>query len=504
MVTRITGLASGMDIDATVKKLMTAEKAPLTKLTQQKELVEWKREGYRDVSTKLVSFLNDKLNTLSLSSSINAQQATMTGNTTAVSATATGAASGGVLNISVQGLASATSVMSTDGAGAHAGTEALSTVYSGSDPIKINGQTIAVDPTDTIDSFIQKINSNKDAGVTAVFDPSSGKMSLTNKSTGNVPLTFSGAALEAFGIRANDSASGVVPAVRAATTTQGKDAQLTVNGLAITQKSNSFSMNGVNLTLNELTPAGQTTQVTISPDTNALVKNVQSFVDAYNDVLATLNSKVGEERYPKYAPLTDEQKKDLSDDEQALWNKKAKSGMLKNDDMLQNTISSMRTAMIQGVTLSDGSKISFAQLGITTGTYETKGKLTLDTDKLKTALEKDPNIVNNFFGAQDSTTINTNKYTDQDGILARMKKVSKASLESLASTAGTSKVSSDANSTFLVNSLMGTQLTGMERRISDWNSRLNTIETNYYKKFTAMETAISKYNNQSTSLSSFA
>lgn len=28
---------------------------------------------------------------------------------------------------------------------------------------------------------------------------------------------------------------------------------------------------------------------------------------------------------------------------------------------------------------------------------------------------------------------------------------------------------------------MGTQLTGMERRISDWNSRLNTIETNYYK-----------------------
>lgn len=493
MVTRITGLASGMDIDATVKKLMTAEKAPLTKLTQQKELVEWKREGYRDVSTKLVSFLNDKLNTLSLSSSINAQQATMTGNTTAVSATATGAASGGVLNISVQGLASATNVMSTTGAGAHAGTEALSNVYSGSDPITINGQTIAVDPTDTIDSFIQKINSNKDAGVTAVFDPSSGKMSLTNKATGNTPLTFSGAALEAFGIKNGST-----------TNTPGKDAQLTVNGLAITQKSNSFSMNGVNLTLNEVTPTGQTTQVTISPDTNALVKNVQSFVDAYNDVLSTLNSKVGEERYPKYAPLTDDQKKDLSDDEQALWNKKAKSGMLKNDDMLQNTISSMRTAMIQGVTLSDGSKVSFAQLGITTGTYETKGKLTLDTDKLKTALEKDPNIVNNFFGAQDSNAINTNKYTDQDGILARMKKVSKASLESLASTAGTSKVSSDANSTFLVNSLMGTQLTGMERRISDWNSRLNTIETNYYKKFTAMETAISKYNTQSTSLSSFA
>lgn len=491
MVTRITGLASGMDIDATVTKLMTAEKAPLTKLTQQKQLVEWKREGYRDVSTKLVSLLNDKLSNLSLSSSINAQKATITGNTTAVSATATGAASGGVLNVSVQGLATATNVKSTTGAGAHASTDALSTVYSGSETsITLNGTSISFSPSDSIDSFMQKINSNKDAGVTAVFDPSSGKMSLTNKSTGNTDLTFSGGALAAFGL---DST---------ATVAQGADAQLTVNGLSVTQKSNTFSMNGVTMTLNSVTPTGQSTQINVTADTDKLVATVQSFVDAYNDVLSTLNSKVGEERYPKYAPLTDEQKKDLSDDEQTLWNKKAKSGMLKNDDMLQNTISSMRSAMIQGVTLSDGSKVSFAQLGITTGTYETRGKLTLDTDKLKTALEKDPNIVNNFFGSQDSNALNTNKYTDQDGILARMKKVAKSSLESLASTAGTSKVSSDANSTFLVNSLMGTQLTGMDRRISDWNSRLNTIETNYYKKFTAMETAISKYNSQSTSLSS--
>lgn len=491
MVTRITGLASGMDIDATVTKLMKAEKAPLTKLTQEKQLVEWKREGYRDVSTKLVSFLNDKLNSLSLSSSINAQKATTTGNTTAITATATGSASGGVLNVSVQSLATATNVKSTTGAGAHAGTDALSSVYSGSETsITLNGTSIAIDSTDTINSFIQKINSNKDAGVTAVFDPSSGKMSLTNKATGNSNLTFSGGALAAFGLD------------NTATVAQGTDAQLTVNGLSITQASNRFTMNGVDMTLNSVTPTGQSTQIDVSADTDTLVKSVQTFVDAYNDVLSMLNSKVGEERYKKYAPLTDEQKKDLSDDEQKLWNTKAKSGMLKNDDILQNTISSMRTAMIQGVTLGDGTKVNFAQLGITTGTYETRGKLSLDTDKLKTALEKDPNIVNNFFGAQDTATSTTNKYTDQDGMLARMKKVTKSSLESLASTAGTSRVSSDANSTFLVNSLMGTQLTGMDRRISDWNSRLNTIETNYYKKFTAMETAISRYNNQSTSLSS--
>ena len=34
MVTRVGGLASGMDIDSIVEKLMSAEKAPLNKLQQ--------------------------------------------------------------------------------------------------------------------------------------------------------------------------------------------------------------------------------------------------------------------------------------------------------------------------------------------------------------------------------------------------------------------------------------------------------------------------------------
>lgn len=37
MVTRVGGLASGMDIDSIVEKLMSAEKAPLNKLYQQQQ-----------------------------------------------------------------------------------------------------------------------------------------------------------------------------------------------------------------------------------------------------------------------------------------------------------------------------------------------------------------------------------------------------------------------------------------------------------------------------------
>ncbi len=508
-VTRISGLASGLDIDATVKKLMTAEKAPLDKLNQQRQLVSWKQEGYRDVSSQLVTFLNDKLSNLSLSASINAQKATVTGDTSSVSATASGAAGGSTMNVSVSQLATASrvsssaSVTATDANGGKDGSLLkMSNVTGGGDgSVSISlgsgaAVNISYSATDSVNDFVQKINMSK-AGVTAIYDSGTGKMSITSNSTGSSNINLSGSAFSNFNIAsstATDSANSVL----------GKDAKVNINGLDMTQSSNQFTINGVQLTLNSVSPAGQSSQISVTGDTDKLVSSVQSFVDAYNSVLSLMNGKVGEERYSKYQPLTDEQRKGMSDDEAKLWDSKAKSGMLKGDSILQQTISNMRTAMVQGVKLDNGSTISFAQLGISTGTYETKGKLILDTDKLKTALQKDPNIVSNFFGANNSASTTNNTFTVNDGILAKMKKVTRAALENMASTAGTSKVNSDTNASFMVNSLLGSQLTSLDRQISDMTGRLNDKETNYYKKFTAMETAMNRYNNQASALASFS
>jgi len=56
MVNRIGGLASGMDIDSIVQKLMSAERAPLYKLQQKKTTYEWQRDAYRSVNTKIDTF----------------------------------------------------------------------------------------------------------------------------------------------------------------------------------------------------------------------------------------------------------------------------------------------------------------------------------------------------------------------------------------------------------------------------------------------------------------
>lgn len=500
MVTRITGMASGMDIDSIVKKLMTAEKAPLTKMNQQKQLMEWKRESYREISTKMVTF-QEKLSELVNSSSLTSKQATVTGNSSAVTATASSAASG-TFDVKVTQLATASSGVTGSGWSTTTSDTKLSALTPAlSGTVRVGNADIALDADESIDSFVKKVNGNKDAGVTAIYDSAKG-ISFTSKTTGSVKadgvtsnnLGVAAAASTDFGISQNLKDAFKVDFKSAL------DAKAVINGLEVTKPTNTFDINGVKLTLNSLTPAGDSTRITVADDTDKIVASVKSFVDAYNDVLSTVNGKVGEERYKKYTPLSTEERAAMSDEEAKLWNEKAKSGMLKNDSILQDAVASMRTAMVQGVKLADGSTLSMVSLGITTGNYQTKGKLELDTDKLKATLQSNPNAVSDFFNQDYSKAFSNNKYTETDGILAKMRKISTGSLQRMYDTAGTSRASKDLTASFMNTSVMGEQLTSLDRRISEMTQKLNRIETNYFKKFTAMETAINRYNSQSSSL----
>jgi len=494
---RISGLASGMDIDAMVKQLMTAQKVPLNKLNQQKQQMEWKRDGYRQVSTSLVNF-NQKLSTYSLSSSIDSKKATVTGASNVLTATTNGTATNSVLNISVGNLASATTVVSSGATAKPSSDAKISTIYNSadltnSDPletsIEINGVPVQFTADDTIASLVNKINNNKATGVTAVYDSSSGKMSLTNRETGaNKDITVTGELLtKVFGF--------ATP-----TKTDGQDATVIINGLTTKQANNRFTVNGVEISLTGKTPVGETTQIEVSQDIDKMVDTIKSFVESYNATLATLNQKISEERYRTYLPLTTEQRADMKEDEITLWESKAKSGMLKNDSIIDQTVSNMRAAMISEVTAPDGSKVNMTQFGITTGNYSEKGKLYIDETKLRAALESNPDGAAALFGQTDNTS--STKYSDKDGLFSRMKKVNSASLTLLSDKAGTSRYSTDLTTAFLPQSQIGEQLRAYETRISDLQARLTMVENRYYKQFTAMETAMNKYNSASSSLTS--
>lgn len=494
---RISGFASGFDIDAMVKQLMKAHQAPVDKLKKQTTRIEWQQEAYRSVSTTLVDFRNNKLSSFGLSSSIDAKKAEITGNTAAVSATTTGASIGSVMTVEVTQLASATNVTFATGI---AGTDAnkllkdVSAWNTGTETGKVivNGKEIAYDKnTDTIQSLVSKINSNKEANATAIYDSVTGKISISSKTTGAGNITLGG---------------DFTGRITGETYTAGKDAKALVNGLEMTSTSNQLTINGTTIQLKQLSGTNNPSVVTVSTNTDKIVETIKSFITEYNKMLELVNGKLDEERYRNYSPLTEEEQEGMTDKQIELWENKARSGLLKNDSILSQTLSSLRVAAISNFGDS-ADNYNIQSIGITTGKWFEGGKLVIeDEQKLRDAIEADPDKVMQLFTAKTAAepASGYNKTNNpESGIFSRMSDILMDSLKQLSDKAGTSQTSTSLTGSFLETSLLATQKKDIDNRILDMNRRLNMLETQYYKQFTAMETAINRYNSQAGSLASF-
>ncbi len=495
---RISGLASGMDIDKMVTELMKAKRASYDKMVQKRIAVEWAREDYRSLSTKIVDFRNNKLATYSFSNAMQAKKAELTGDTNAIAVNSASPSAAGTLDVDVKEVAqSARTVLnyvkpainpdnlpvSMQGATLEKLGFQLDTDDNDKVAVVINGKSVTIDKTATISDLVTKINSDKSLKVTALT--SGNTFSITSTQTGKSSVDLIAGFPSAFNIDADAS-------------TEGNDASVLVNGVEFTQASNQFSVNGFSFTAKVKTGTNGVSTISAVTDTDKILSTIKSFVSDYNTLIGAINSEISEERYRTYLPLTDEQKKELSDDEVKLWQDKARSGSLRNDTALSSYVSELRLAtlpLISGIdtgkTDSSGNSIK-QSIGITSGGYTEKGKLYLNEEALKKALEADPEQVASLFTGSNST-----------GAINKMMSSSMTILKSLSDKAGTSMASTNENSSFLEDALMSEQIRNMKTREKDMLANLSRAETNYYKVFTAMETAINKYNSQSSSLSSF-
>src|SRR5690606_32081020 len=110
MPTRVMGLASGMDIDAIIKDLMKAERAPLNKMKQEQTLLEWKRDAFREINTQILNFKNTMFD-YTLSKNYRTKYVTST-NATFISAVASNNAIIGSYAIEVKQMATAATLIS--------------------------------------------------------------------------------------------------------------------------------------------------------------------------------------------------------------------------------------------------------------------------------------------------------------------------------------------------------------------------------------------------------
>ncbi|SDD40447.1 flagellar hook-associated protein 2 [Paenibacillus sp. CF095] len=512
---RINGF-SGMDIDSMVKELMTAKRAPLDKLNQKKTLMEWQRDSYRELNSKMYEFRNTKLQqTYRQSAALNTQKAIVTGNTDAVRVDATSAANGIPMKISVEALATATKG-ETDGVGlGYKASQSLAELVKGVKfgtsnssiteadnkeeyKIKINnGQELTFKGSDSISSVVAKINSASDLKVTATFDELTGKLSIASKtlgSKGEVSIgTLDPAANSLLDVFKTDKTQAFTPVT-------GTDAIVKINGVELKDprpESNIITYNGVQMNLLAVTVTRDASNNIISDnpftistqsDPQKALDSMKAFVDDYNKMLTLLNTKVGEEKYRSFQPLTDEQRKSMTESDIKLWEEKAKSGLLKNDDILADLVSKMRNIMGENMG-------QLSNIGITGGKYFEGGKLILDEAKFKEAVLNNPQQVADLFQGTGTGV--------KDSIFGKLYDDFDKTMDKIATRAGTTKFSGDLNSIYKEESIMGRELKGYNKEISALEKRLTALENRYYKQFTAMETAMSKYQSQASSLSSF-
>ncbi len=102
---RMTGLISGLDTESMVKELVSANSEKVNKIKQKKQDVEWKKEIWSSLNTKILNFYKTQLSAFKSVSSYRTKKATAN-DTTKVSVTAGAGATNGTHTVSVKQIAS--------------------------------------------------------------------------------------------------------------------------------------------------------------------------------------------------------------------------------------------------------------------------------------------------------------------------------------------------------------------------------------------------------------
>jgi len=405
--------------------------------------------------------------------------------------------------------------------------------------------SITASSTSTIKDLMDKVNSSTAGAVTMSIDDITGKISFKSKDYGsasNFKITD-----VADNIRTKLGLTGATAGVIIGT---GKDAivEITEPGqstVTTTQSSNKFTTNGVTYNLVGVNVAGATSDVTVTANSDTVVSSMKKFIEDYNTIISTINTKLTEKKDKNYVPLTDDQRASMSDTQIKTWEAKAKVGILRKDDYLSSLLTQLRGTLYSPVYNSyDKTDASTGKVALNFGSYgssaigiETStdvldgGKLVLkDESKLKSAIENNMGDFRKLFmGASSSPLelieepigsekrkepyIGSKKY-NEDGIFKRMDNI----LRDYVAAPGIGKDGTYSLSGYMnifVNkqydfSSLGTsskntlpdQVYSKTISVKKFQAQLSAASTRYYAKFTALEKAMNALNSQQSSLSS--
>lgn len=274
--------------------------------------------------------------------------------------------------------------------------------------------------------------------------------------------------------------------------TDASNAVIELNGARFESSSNKFSINGLEITATGTNAEGEEMTITTETDVDGIYNMIKDFLKEYNTLVNSMEKAYNAKSAKGYEPLTDDEKDEMSDTEIEKWETKIKDSLLRRDDTLNSVLSGMSMSMSKSFEIN-GKSYNLSSFGISTSGYFTKvenesyayhidgdaddSSVSGNTDKLRKAIEDDPDSVMQFFSQLSK------------GVYANLK-------EKMGGT--------ELSSTYTVynDKQMQKEYDEYTQTIKKWEEKLKDMEDYYYKKFSAMETALAKLQSQTNSLSS--
>ena len=182
---RMSGLSSGLDTEAIVGALMSAQSLKKTKLTQAKTKLEWTQTKWKELNTKLYKLYSEQVSKLQLQSSYMTKKATASDETKA-KITASAKAVNGSYTMEINNIATA-QYLTGSKINADKGTTKLvdldSTLLNKEVEVKVGDKTTKFTVTEdmTIDDFTTEL---KNAGLNANFDTAQKRLFISSKDSG--------------------------------------------------------------------------------------------------------------------------------------------------------------------------------------------------------------------------------------------------------------------------------------------------------------------------------
>jgi flagellar hook-associated protein 2 len=266
---------------------------------------------------------------------------------------------------------------------------------------------------------------------------------------------------------------------------------------------NSYVFNGIEVTVERnaiIPPGGLEFQVSIGRDTSGLFDTIKSFVEDYNALIDYVFGYVSEPPDREYYFLTDTDREELnlSDRQEQRWEERARKGLLYNDRTIISLMSTMRTAMFTGVDrgLGDGSMFGLFSMGITTSdNWKQNGKLVINEQRLRAAIENDIDAVTRLFTDAENGIMPKLMDTINSAVRSTGERWERGLLVQRAGVAGGTSATSNA---------LYDQIKRLNNVISNLEVRYQRQQDRYWKIFSALETQMGQLNSQHDFISQMA